>query len=236
MKGRKSLPHRGLLLVKNSFVAIRYCNFVSTNQTVRKYNHNIFNFLYSRVKIDRCTFLNNFALHTSLLNVYACGIEVLDCTFKNNFVLRTLVVGSETSYENNFLLVNNSFFKSEYTWSSIWTERVTDILLYNSYFYHVFRVYNQPNIDIVIAKSVRIKNSVIEGKNGSLFQLDLQDNRGIYLFTLNSTFQQGNTTLVSDDSDFINKAEKDKCVINPTGGIVHEEIGYASSRYRLLTI
>ena len=101
------------------------------------------------------------------MNVYACGIEVLDCTFKNNFVLRTLVVGSETSYENNFILVSNSFFKSEYTWSSIWTERVTDILLYNSYFDHVFRVYNQPNIDIVIAKSVRTKNSVIEGKNGS---------------------------------------------------------------------
>ena len=64
-------------------------------------------------------------------------------------------------------------------------------------------------------------------------QLDLQDNRGIYLFTLNSTFQRGNTTLVSDDLDFINKAEKGKCVINPTGGIVQKEIGYASSRYRL---
>ena len=235
VKGRKVVPQSGLLLANNSFAAIRYCQFVSTNQTVQMYNHNIFYFFYSRVRIDRCIFLNNLALHTYLMNLYTCWIEVLDCTFKNNSVLKALVVGSEINNDNNFLLVNNSFFKSNYTWTSIWTERVTDILLYNSYFYHVFRVYNQPNIDIVIAKSVRMKNSIIEGENGSLFQLSLHDYRGIYLFTLNSTFQQGNTTLASDDPDFINKAE-DKCVINPTGGIVQEEIGYASSRYRLLRI
>ena len=229
LKGTKSFPQSGLLLANNSFVAIRYCQFISTNQTVGIYNHHILNFFYSRVKLEKSAFVNNFALDTSLLKAYTCGIKVLDCTFKNNSVLRTFVI-TESSNENNFLLVNNSFFKSDYTWTSIYTERLTYILIFNSYFYHIFTLYDLPGLQINTAKSVRMKNSIIDGEIGSIYQLAID--RGINLFTLNSTFRQGNTTLVSNEPNFINKAEKEKCITNGVGGIVQEEIGYASSKYR----
>ena len=201
----------------------------------------MFSMMFSEISVSGTVFENN-TLSSIIFEglILICvqsprRITLNSTIFINNVARYILDVTSETITTNSYLIMDNCYFKKNYG-DIFRTQYVTDIIIYNSHFQY-YDLDNINNVVISNGKSIRLWNSTFNNSNpyympSFYFSSDLLFQFTMELFTLNCFITDQSTTLNTNTSGLLERAESIGFIRSRwLFKVVHEETKYTPSEY-----
>ena len=236
---------KALLVIHDSNIIVNECHF--SKNIIKVEGGQVMEISKSNVTVVGSNFHQNnvyggdsFADGLNLIGVQLSKkVNFRNTMFFDNVVLSVLSVKSKIRSINSFLQINNCSFKASLP-ISISSTNISDIIITNSHFmdarHHEPKWVDLPDLDIENAMTVRIQDSTFNAtkvRSQFYFERESSFRNVLKLFTLNSNFTLGNTTLQTSAEDFLQKAKELDLIDTGLlfGHMEQMETEYVSSKY-----